>query len=238
MNEPRPLAPQPAQPPSNAGGNVPVENQGRAPEGLPGTAVNVAPSSALATQDTGVAQPQNQKVTTSNAVRTLATKPPATEASQAPSDAADQAPAAKPQEMARDHVIATFATDEEMREFVQLWQQQQGALRAMKVLEGYWSQEQEELAKALGQQQPRGSAAGAADAKTLEEQIQQIQQRKQALRTYWVAEQAHLAQANAQLSGKFQIKLDGAYILNTQRRALIERERPGISQVDSHDGQL
>ena len=39
--------------------------------------------------------------------------------------------------------IFTFATDEEMQEFAKMWQQRQGTLARMAMLQGYWNQEQD-----------------------------------------------------------------------------------------------
>ena len=39
--------------------------------------------------------------------------------------------------------VFTFATDEEMQEFAKIWQQRQGALSRMAMLQNYWNQEQD-----------------------------------------------------------------------------------------------
>ena len=47
----------------------------------------------------------------------------------------------------QEHVVFTFADDAQMRQFAQLWQQRQGMMARMVVLQGYWNQEQASLAK-------------------------------------------------------------------------------------------
>ncbi len=53
----------------------------------------------------------------------------------APQPAVQQAPQPPP--------IFTFTTNEEMQEFAKIWQQRQGTLARMAVLQGYWNQEQD-----------------------------------------------------------------------------------------------
>lgn len=69
-----------------------------------------------------------------------ATLPPATSA------AVPKAPAARPAtpagQSAGEQIVYTFQNDEQMRAFTNLWQQRQGIVVRMTVLESYWREEQ------------------------------------------------------------------------------------------------
>ena len=65
---------------------------------------------------------------------------------QAPAPVALQADGAGSQPPA-GKVIYTFADEDKMREFMKLWQQRQGIVLRMTVLQAYWNQEHEALAK-------------------------------------------------------------------------------------------
>lgn len=60
--------------------------------------------------------------------------------------APQQAPAA-PQPSGPEKVAFTFENDEKMQEFARLWQQRQGIVLRMTVLQAYWNEEQAALAE-------------------------------------------------------------------------------------------